>query len=171
MKGRKPTPTALKDLHGSTEPRNPNEPIPEGNLTERPAYFNDEQRQAWDYALDHSPPGMLKRIDGSILECWVVAHCLMRQAVIEQNRRVDLTFTQGPQETTSPLISIIDRQSRAVAKYVEQLGFSPVSRPRILGNGPTVGDAMRATNARAPDTKHQSLDQYIASAPKPPSIN
>jgi phage terminase small subunit len=182
MRGRKPKPTVLKNLHGSEEPRNSAEPIPDGDLVDNPSdcpeHFNAEQREVWEYALRHSPPGLLKRIDGSALEAWVVAHCLHRAATREQNALAasgrsfkGLLFRQGPQMVPSPFIGIISRQGAAMLKAASELGFTPVSRPRIFAGGPATGETLRATDGRAKDAPRQSLETYLANAPRPQAIH
>jgi phage terminase small subunit len=117
VKGRKPKPTVLKDLHGSTEPRNPDEPIAEGDLQEAglaaaPEHFDDEQRQVWDEALRNAPLGMLKLIDAAVLETWVVAHVLHRKAVRAQAKFglvIPAPNTRLPIQ--SPYLPIINRQA------------------------------------------------------------
>jgi phage terminase small subunit len=176
MRGRKPKPTVLKDLHGSEEPRNPVEPIPEGNMTDDPStgcpgHFNDEQREAWMYALRHSPPGLLKHIDAAALEAWVVAHCLHRRATREQQNR-GLLIRQGPQIIPSPLLGIINRQAVIMLRAASELGFTPVSRPRIFAAGPAIGESLSSrSNGRAKDAPQQSLADYLANAPRPTAIN
>jgi hypothetical protein len=83
MRGRKPKPTLLKDLHDSEQPRNPFEPQPNGELAEPPTHFIEDQRVIWQQALAATPPALLKRIDGSILETWTVALSLQSRAVTE----------------------------------------------------------------------------------------
>jgi P27 family predicted phage terminase small subunit len=172
--GQRPKPAILKRLHGSDQPVNPAEPIPVGDLTDNPTecppHFNEEQRAAWEYAVRNSPPGLLKRIDGSALEAWVVAHCLHRRATREQNARPSMLFRQGTQVTTSPLIGIINRQAIIMLRAAGELGFTPVSRPRIQGTGP-VADTLGTTYGREKDAPQRSLEDYLAGAPRPAAIN
>ena len=74
VRGRKPSPTVLKRLHG-VEPRriNHDEPIPRVRLPPRPRHFTPEQAELWDSALTNAPPGMLKSLDMGLLEAWCVA--------------------------------------------------------------------------------------------------
>lgn len=176
MRGRKPKPTVLKRLHGSEEPINPDEPIPAGNLvddTTCPDHFTGDQRDAWEYAIRHSPPGMLKRIDAGVLEAWVVAHCLHRRATVAQSR-AGLLFKQGGSDfpVQSPYIPIINRQALIMMRAASELGFSPVSRPRIFAGGPPVraGDALsRPTNGR--DAPKQTIEAFLANAPRATSVH
>lgn len=176
MRGRKPKPALLKDLHGSKEPRNPDEPIAVGDLSVDPAYrcpehFTSEQGDAWEYALRHSPPGLLKYIDASVLEAWVVAHCLHRRATREMLGR-GLLIKQGSLLMPSPLIGIINRQAIIMMKAASELGFSPVSRPRIFAAGPAIGESLSSRpTQRAKDAPQQSLQDYLDNAPRPAALN
>jgi phage terminase small subunit len=167
MRGRKPKPAVMKDLHGSEKPRNPLEPIPEGKLTDDPAdgcpdFFNDEQRAIWTYAVEHSPPGVLRRIDAPALGAWVIALWLHRRAS-QQMSRSSLLIRNGTQPIPSPLMSIINKQALIMLKAAAELGFTPVSRPRILANRANDGDDLsRAAHAGTPA---DDLDSYLASAP------
>jgi len=177
MRGRKPKPTVLKDLHGSDQPANPNEPVPIGNLvdnpTDYPEYFNTDQRDAWEYAVRHSPPGMLKRIDAGVLETWVVAHCLHRKATQAQNR-AGLLFRQGTSDfpVQSPYIPIINRQALIMLRAASELGFSPVSRPRIFAGGmPASGGEGLSRPANGRDAPQESIESYLANAPRATSVH
>jgi phage terminase small subunit len=120
MRGRKPKPTVLNELHGSDQPINPDEPIPTGKLTDDPTdcpeHFTPEQRAAWEEILRHSPPGMLKRIDGYALEQFVVALCLHRQ----------VTRMLNGESPVTPWVTLINTQAKAMAKLTSELGFTPV---------------------------------------------
>jgi P27 family predicted phage terminase small subunit len=176
--GQKPKPALLKDLHGSTQPRN-DEPIPDGNLSDNPAgecptHFTAEQRETWEYLLLHSPPSLLKKLDVGLLEAYVVALCLHRRAVREMADRA-LLHEQGPQLIPAPLLSIINKQADLVRKLGNELGFSPVSRPRIFANGPAtaaIGASLNsAAHARPKDAPRKSLENYLADAPRATSVN
>jgi P27 family predicted phage terminase small subunit len=170
--GSRPKITALKKLHGSTEPINHAEPIPDGDLADDPmagcpAHFTADQRAAWEYAVRNSPPGMLKRIDQSVLEVWCVVHCLHRAAT-EAQSKCGLLAQNGVQVVPSPLLAIINRTSLALMKAASELGFSPASRPRLHVAKP--GARLGSNAGTKADPAAQSLDQYLASAPRP-SLN
>jgi P27 family predicted phage terminase small subunit len=177
-RGQIPKPAILKDLHGSTTPRNPDEPIPEGNLSDNagecPKHFTAEQRETWEYLLRHSPPSLLKKLDVGVLEAYVVALCLHRRAVAEMADR-DLLHEQGRQMIPMPVLSIINKQADLVRKLGNELGFSPVSRPRIFANGPVtaaIGASLNsASHARPKDAPRKSLETYLANAPRATPVN
>ena len=162
-------PTVLKDLHGSTTRRNLDEPVPVGNLSDNitayPHYFTPDQMAEWEYVLEHSPPGMLKRIDLPVLEAYIVAVCLHRRAVTEFGDS-PLLIDHGPMKIPHPLLRVIREQGETARKKANDLGFTPISRPRINANGPALGATLNSvSHARPKDAPQQSLAAYLASAP------
>jgi P27 family predicted phage terminase small subunit len=178
MRGRKPKPTLLKDLHGSEEPRNPEEPIPVGTLVDDPAdcpdYFNADLRASWEYAVRHSPPGMLKRIDAGTLEVWVVAEYMHRKATQALLLANDLLIKgEHGHPVSSPYNTIVRGNALIKMKAATELGFTPVSRPRIFSAGAPAsgGDALTRPATDARDAPQQSIEEYLASAPRATSVH
>jgi len=171
MRGRKPKPTVLKDLHGSEEPRNPAEPIAEGDLADSPLdypeYFTSEQRDTWEYAVRHSPPNLLKRIDAPMLELWVIAFCALRDAAREYAKSGVLQ----QDGRSSPAIMVIKNMGATVKSVASELGFTPVSRTRI--NSVVAGEPLGGTTTygHPKDAPKQSLENYLANAPRPQTVN
>jgi phage terminase small subunit len=172
MKGRKPKPTALKDLHGSRKPRNPDEPKPVGELTVMggpPSHFNDDQRELWAYALEHAPYGMLKRIDAMALEVWVMAMATHRVAAMQLHRGLVIAAPNTRLPIQSPYLSILNRQAIIMLRASEQLGFTPVSRPRInASDGAGGGESL---NAGTDGRQDGSIASYLRNAPKATSVH
>ena len=61
----------------------------------------------------------------------------------------------------SPYINIINQQAKIILKAASELGFTPVSRPRIIAGA----------GSEFSDSTNDSLDEYLAAAPKPFVIN
>ena len=170
MRGRKPKPTQLKNLHTPEKAhlRKPDEEAQApGDLVAAaevaaPEHFTEAERKVWFEALRNAPPGMLKLIDAAALEVWVVAHVLHRRAVTEQ-RKYSLVIpapkTAFPIQ--SPWLPIINRQAQILLKACAELGFSPTARPRVgLGSG----GADLGSEASHGDTS-ESLTSYLARSP------
>lgn len=175
MRGRKPKPTVLKQLHQSHNPINEREPIPQSDLSvesdSAPAHFDDDMRAAWNYALENSPPGMLKAIDASVLECWVIAHCVHRRAVKALMTEASLVVPAAPgsaQMVQSPHLPIINRQAMIMMRAASELGFSPTARPRI---GLTLGGGELNGPKHAPAPGEESIDEYLARAPRTTAVH
>jgi phage terminase small subunit len=173
MRGHLSKMPAMKALHGSNKPINHDEPIPEGDLsddpTSAPPHFNLEQREAWEFAIRNSPPKLLKKLDTGILEAYCVALCLHRRAVREMGDS-DLLHQEGARIFASPLVSLINKQGDLVRKHSNELGFSPISRPRILADTsktPALGATLNSqSHARPKDAPRQSLEDFLADSPR-----
>jgi phage terminase small subunit len=108
--------------------------MPTGDLTEMPDWLSEGQQTSWFYALAHSPPGLLKRIDRGALLAWVVAEDLHRQAATAQSKvgllvRVKTKATAGKDDpgvpVASPYINIINQQAKIMLKAASELGSRP----------------------------------------------
>lgn len=171
IRGRKPVPTTLRELHGNPRmkalPRN--EPVPVGELGDPPEWFSVEQKQGWDWALTNSPPGMLKLVDRGSLITWVVAEDLHRQACIQQ-AKVGLLI-KAPVTgalVQSPFLPIINRQALIMLKAGGELGFTPVSRPRLAdrtGQAAPSGAMSPPSGRKRAGGAVVSLQEFLRSKP------
>jgi phage terminase small subunit len=177
VQGRKPVPTMLNELHGRpNKGRKPNktEPKPTGNLSDAPDFFSSDQKIGWDYALSCAPPGLLKRLDRGALVAWVVAEDLHRQATVAQNRLGQLLVrTPNTQQLVqSPYLPVINRQALIMLKAASELGFTPVSRPRIFGGASPPGEGLYGDQIPKGQQQQASLDDFLASDPDgAPTLN
>lgn len=162
MRGVKPQQAAVKKLHASRERINDREPVPVGNVAaDPPAHFDEEQAEVWRYAVEHSPTGMLKLIDASVLETWCVAHVMHRQAVVELQKAGSLMVeTPNHLLVQSPYIPIINKQAEILTRAANALGFVPTTRPKIgLSGGGELGASY------VPSETEESLQEYLARSP------
>ena len=175
MRGRKSTPTALRILHGNPRQKAipKGEPMPATRLVDPPAWFSEGQRDVWAEALRRAPPGMLRRIDGNALAAWTVSCDLFRLASILQATLpllVKAPITGAAIQ--SPLLAIINRQSVIMAKWASELGFTPVSRPRInISAAPIEPRVIADPGTKPRGMKHIPLAEYIAAAPHRRPLN
>jgi P27 family predicted phage terminase small subunit len=172
VRGNKPKPTVLKDLHGSKKPRNPLEPKPAGDLAALapPDFFTDDQVSAWNFALDHSPPGMLKQIDRSALTVWVIASDLHRKACIAQSRTgLVVRSPQAGVPVQSPYLPVINRQAVVILRAAAELGFTPAARPRLSLQGAAGGRDLGGQADAIPQT--DTLEAYLARDPGSSAVN
>ncbi len=137
MRGPKPKPTYLKIVAGNPghRPLNAKEPKPAGNLEAPPIWLTESQQAGWRYAIEHSPHGLLKRLDSALLVIWVVAEDTHRQAA-ERLAKHGL-LVKAPNTglaIQSPYLPIVNRQADIMMKAAGDLGFSPASRTRIQVN-------------------------------------
>jgi P27 family predicted phage terminase small subunit len=134
MAGRKPLPTVVKQTKGTLRQHrvNRHEPKPEGDLIEPPEYMSEGAKAAWRYALESAPPGLLKKLDMSILEVWAQAADLYRKAqagLAKTGLLVKAPNTGVPMQ--SPYLAIANKQAQIMAKAATEMGFTPASRSRV----------------------------------------
>ena len=134
MAGRKPLPTTVKKIKGTLQKcrTNQREPKPVGDLVEPPAYMSDGAKAAWRYALECAPPGLLRKLDMSILEVWASAADLYRKAqdgLIKTGLLVKTPNTGVPMQ--SPYLAIANKQAQIMTKAATEMGFTPASRSRV----------------------------------------
>ena len=151
-RGPKPKPTALHRLHGSLNPTRHRdrafEPIAPGSLAEMepPADLSDEELATWRYALQHAPKGVLKHIDRTVLILWVKTAERYRRAEAAQAQinaqapMPDVIRSPTGMLVQSPYIGMMNRAALLMLRIAEQLGFTPVARPRLVGESQQDGD-------------------------------
>lgn len=143
MKGRKPKPSYLRVLDGNAgrRPINPDEPQPVGNLEEHepPAWLSDPQKIGWRYAMRNAPPGMLKRLDQSILTVWVVAEERHADAAQNVSKLGSLVKSSTGTPYQNPYLAIMNKQAQIMMKAAAELGFTPSSRSRVKVEPPKPG--------------------------------
>lgn len=136
MAGRKPLPVAVKTIKGTLQKcrTNPREPKPTGTLCTPPEYMSDSAKEAWNYAVSNSPPGLLSVLDGAVLERWANCSGLYREALAKINRAgVSGMIIKTPSGILrrSPLMDVIRDLAMEMKIYESEMGFTPASRSRI----------------------------------------
>lgn len=142
MRGRTPKPTQLKLVQGTLRKHrtNANEPKPQGDLAEPPAHFSEAQREVWEYAIEHAPKGLLKKLDLSVLEIWVTAFVFHREA--SQKLAITGQVIKSPTgyPVMNPYLANMNRQAQIMLKAASEMGFTPASRSRIAVAEEAIGD-------------------------------
>ena len=136
MAGRKPLPLAIKQIKGTVQKcrTNPHEPRPTTALCTPPEYMSDAAKEAWNYAVANSPPGLLSALDGAVLERWSNCSGLYREALAKINRAgVSGMIIKTPSGILrrSPLMDVIRELAMEMKVYETEMGFTPAARSRI----------------------------------------
>lgn len=136
MAGRKPLPAAVKKVKGTLQKCriNPHEPRPTGKLGEPPDYMSDTAKEAWRYAIENAPPGLLSSLDAAVLERWSNCAGLYREALAKINRAgVAGMIIKTPSGILrrSPLMDVIRDLALEMKSYESEMGFTPASRSRV----------------------------------------
>jgi len=130
---KKKTPTVLAIAKGKKlDPEEiRNEPNPEGDLLEAPEWFNDQQTEIWNAAIQSAPKGLLRILDKSILTIWVVASAAHKYAVQELEEEGLVILTPQGYPVQSPYLQIVNKQAEIMIKAGSEMGFTPSSRTKV----------------------------------------
>ena len=135
MRGRKPKPTYLRAIEGTADQKRhqrPDEPQPERDLLVPPHHLTEVQKDLWRCALATVPEGLLKEIDSSTFEAWIVARSIHAEAagkVATLGLLVRSPVTNTPMQ--NPYVSIMNKQAQIMLKAAAEMGFTPSSRTRV----------------------------------------
>ncbi|MFM7523358.1 MAG: phage terminase small subunit P27 family [Betaproteobacteria bacterium] len=136
MAGRKPLPVAVKKIKGTLQKcrTNAKEPRPQGRLGEPPEYMSEIAKEAWTYAVQNAPPGLLSSLDATVLERWANCAGLYREALAKINRSgVSGMIIKTPSGILrrSPLMDVIRDLALEMKGYESEMGFTPASRSKV----------------------------------------
>ena len=136
MPGRKPLPVVVKEIKGTLQKcrTNPREPKPTTALCTPPDYMSESAKEAWNYAVANSPPGLLSALNGAVLERWANCSGLYREALSKINRAgVSEMIIKTPSGILrrSPLMDVIRDLALEMKGYEAEMGFTPAVRSRI----------------------------------------
>jgi P27 family predicted phage terminase small subunit len=134
MPGPRPKPTYLKLLAGNPghRPLPENEPEPDGDLLDPPAYLNARAQAIWRDHIANAPKGLLKKLDTNALERFCVAKERWENAyerVCEAGSIISVG--QRGQFAHNPFLSVMNQQSQRMREASDELGFSPAARTRV----------------------------------------
>jgi P27 family predicted phage terminase small subunit len=133
VRGRKPKPAYLRVLDGNAGHRvgNPDAPQPVGDLVDAPPTLSPTQQAVWRRAIEHAPPGMLKHLDRSVFEAWVIAVDTLEKVREKVSFLGPLIKGPGGGAIVNPLMREQRGQANLVRQLAAELGFSPTSRQRV----------------------------------------
>lgn len=139
MRGRKPTPTVLKALHGNPgrRPLNDQEPQPTPGIPPCPDHLDDVAAQEWQrIAPELESLGLLTQVDLAALAayCQAYSRWIAAEAVIAAQ---GITYTsEKGMIRPHPAVSIAKESMRLIREFVSEFGLSPASRTRIRVSAP-----------------------------------
>lgn len=133
--GRRCKPTQLKLVENARDRRAKavidGEPVPSGLLHDAPDWLSESEKNIWDYAIAHSPAGLLKMVDSEMLASWCIATNTLREAL--SKLRASSLLIKGSKGTPviSPYHRIVTQQIVLLKALAAELGFSPAARTGI----------------------------------------
>lgn len=124
------------DGNAGHRPGNLEAPIPIGDLMDAPPELTEKQRATWRLAITHSPPGLLKHLDRSVFQSWVIAVDMLEQI---RGKIADFgVVIKGPKGSAivNPLLREQSRYANLVRQLAAEMGFSPTARQRVKVDKP-----------------------------------
>lgn len=148
-RGRPPRkPTKLLKLRGSFNPTRDgraraHEPQPVGDLAEPPPNLTDAQEEVWRYAVQHMPPGVIKKVDRDLFVAWCEAvdrfnTARLMQAMLDRDSKLKLLIKTENGLAPSPYNDILDKCAKTMIRLAQEFGFSPAARPAIRQDWPVI---------------------------------
>ncbi|AML51729.1 phage terminase small subunit P27 family [Falsihalocynthiibacter arcticus] len=139
MRGRKPKPTALKLIQGNPGKRsiNKSEPKPPATMPTCPSHLSPTAKAEWKrLARVLNDIGLLTIADRTVF----AAYCQSYGRWVEAERKLQdsPTLLKMPSGyiQTSPWLTISNKQSELMLKYMAELGLTPSSRTRLSTGTP-----------------------------------
>ena len=134
MQGRKPKPTAIKELEGNPGKRalNKKEPKPESAIPTCPNHLKGVASQEWRrvtrelYAL-----GVLTRVDRAALAAYCTAYKDYVQAENKLKKEGAVIISDKGGLYQNPWMAIKKRSMDQMVKFASEFGMTPSSRSRV----------------------------------------
>ena len=139
-RGRKPTPTAIKELEGNPgkRPLNTHEPKPPKKAPTCPKGLPPEAKKEWNrLAGPLEEMGVLTELDRDSFAAYCTAYARWREAEDFMTKSGTTIFkTPSGYWQQLPQVSIAQTYLKIMSRIAEQFGLTPAARSRIVaGNG------------------------------------
>jgi len=140
-RGRKPTPTAIKELEGNPgkRPLNNNEPKPKKKAPPCPKWLEPEAKKEWRrLAKQMEEIGILTEVDMAAFAGYCQAWARYKEAEEFITQHGTIVKTPSGYYQTIPQVSIAQTYLKIMNRIAEQFGLTPASRSRIIAGGSDV---------------------------------
>jgi len=133
-RGRKPTPTAIKELEGNPggRPLNEAEPKPARKAPPCPKWLEPEAKKEWRrLAKQLEQIGVLTEVDMAAFAAYCQAYARWKEAEEFLTEHGTLVRTPSGYYQQVPQVSIAQTYLKIMNKIAEQFGLTPSARSRI----------------------------------------
>ena len=139
-RGRKPKPTAMKELEGNPgkHPLNTSEPKPNKKAPACPKWLEPEAKKEWRrLAKQMEAIGILTEVDMAAFAGYCQAYARWREAedFITQHGSIFKTPSGYVQQV--PQVSIAQQNLKIMQSFATEFGLTPACRARIVASGGT----------------------------------
>nr|DAH06881.1 MAG TPA: terminase small subunit [Caudoviricetes sp.] len=135
QRGRKPTPTAIKELEGNPGKRqlNTKEPRPQAKAPSCPKWLEDDAKKEWRrLAKQMEQLGILTEVDMAAFAGYCQAYARWKTAEEFISKHGSIVKTPSGYWQQVPQVSIAQQYMKQMGKFCEQFGLTPASRSRII---------------------------------------
>ncbi len=151
MAGRKPKPTALKELAGNPgkRPLNRYEPQPRVKLPPCPAHLTKSARAEWRrMGKELLALGVLTTVDRAALAAYCVAYARWAEAEKQVEKLGTIVKTANGNLIQNPYLAVANRAMEQMTRLASEFGMTPSSRSRVQvqagDDGPSLADLLFA---------------------------
>lgn len=146
-RGRKPTPTAIKELEGNPGKRklNENEPRPGHTAPTCPKWLDPEAKKEWKrLAKKMEAMGVLTQVDMAAFAGYCQSYSRWKENEEFISKNGSLVRTPSGYWQQVPQVSIAQQYMKQMGRFAEQFGLTPASRSRIIADSdrPNAADEM-----------------------------
>ena len=148
MAGRKPKPTALKELEGNPGKRklNTKEPKPETGMPDCPKWLLPEAKKEWQrLAKLMNQMGVLTEVDMAAFAAYCQSYARWKEAQEHIDESGSTFETDKGYQQQTPWVGIANTNQKLMLQAAAEFGLTPSSRSRIVaatGKGKDDGDEM-----------------------------
>lgn len=133
--GRKPKPTALKELEGNPSKRklNTREPKPEKGIPTCPDWLLPEAKREWTRLAENlGKLGVLTKIDRSVFAAYCQSYARWKEAQEHIDREGSTFETDKGYQQQTPWVGIANTNQKLMLQAASEFGLTPSSRSRIV---------------------------------------
>ncbi|MBE6068072.1 MAG: phage terminase small subunit P27 family [Clostridium lundense] len=137
QRGRKPKPTAVKELEGNPGKRalNEFEPKPQKKAPKCPSWLDTEAKKEWRrVAKQLEELGVLTEVDMAAFAGYCEAYARWKEAEEFISMHGTIVKTPSGYWQQVPQVSIAQTYLKIMIKFCEQFGLTPSSRSRIVAD-------------------------------------
>lgn len=143
QRGRKPKPTAVKELEGNPGKRalNEFEPKPQKKAPKCPVWLDVEAKKEWRrVAKQLEELGVLTEVDMAAFAGYCEAYARWKEAEEFISKHGTIVKTPSGYWQQVPQVSIAQTYLKIMIKFCEQFGLTPSSRSRIVADNKGTND-------------------------------
>ena len=143
-RGRKPTPTAIKELEGNPgkRPLNKNEPKPTKKAPPCPKWLEPEAKKEWRrLAKKMEQLGVLTEVDMAAFAGYCQAYARWKEAEEFISKHGSIFQTPSGYVQQVPQVSIAQQNLKIMQSFCSEFGLTPATRSRIIAGSGGDGEA------------------------------